>query len=207
MRNIRIGFQTFRCAIGRGGIGVKSREGNGVTPIGRFGVLPWFRRVGSVENGPRRLPTNSKRTAGATTRAPCIQSIGPPSIFAAGQEFFGARMRFMTWLGLSILTSCPHYGARQRHLPPHLASRTSPDRGMHWACRGRFEENSVPARSRRQIIDRRYFRPPRAENCRADADVSAPRNRQFEIAAHAHRQLFQAELPGRCRKAKYGEAG
>jgi L,D-peptidoglycan transpeptidase YkuD (ErfK/YbiS/YcfS/YnhG family) len=39
-----IGFQSFRCAIGKSGIGVKRREGDFVTPLGRFAIVAWMRR-------------------------------------------------------------------------------------------------------------------------------------------------------------------
>jgi L,D-peptidoglycan transpeptidase YkuD (ErfK/YbiS/YcfS/YnhG family) len=41
---LTLGFQSFRCAIGKGGVGIKRGEGDGVTPIGRFAVLAWMRR-------------------------------------------------------------------------------------------------------------------------------------------------------------------
>lgn len=41
---MRIGSTLVECAIGRGGIGVKRREGDGVTPLGRFSIIGWLRR-------------------------------------------------------------------------------------------------------------------------------------------------------------------
>lgn len=42
--NFTIGFQSFRCAIGKNGVGVKRREGDLVTPLGRFVIVGWMRR-------------------------------------------------------------------------------------------------------------------------------------------------------------------
>jgi len=41
---VKIGSQSLRCAIGRKGVGAKSREGDSLTPIGRFRILAWMRR-------------------------------------------------------------------------------------------------------------------------------------------------------------------
>jgi len=42
---MRIGSQHALCAIGTAGIGVKSKEGDGRTPIGRFQIIGWRRRA------------------------------------------------------------------------------------------------------------------------------------------------------------------
>jgi L,D-peptidoglycan transpeptidase YkuD (ErfK/YbiS/YcfS/YnhG family) len=39
-----VGNHSFQCAIGRSGIGRKMREGDGVTPLGRYHVLFWLHR-------------------------------------------------------------------------------------------------------------------------------------------------------------------
>ncbi|MDR3424824.1 MAG: hypothetical protein P4M13_07080, partial [Alphaproteobacteria bacterium] len=44
---MRIGNQHALCAIGRAGIGVKSKEGDGRTPVGRFHIIGWRRREGA----------------------------------------------------------------------------------------------------------------------------------------------------------------
>jgi L,D-peptidoglycan transpeptidase YkuD (ErfK/YbiS/YcfS/YnhG family) len=41
---VRIGAQALFCALGRNGVGVKRREGDSVTPIGRFRITQWMRR-------------------------------------------------------------------------------------------------------------------------------------------------------------------
>jgi L,D-peptidoglycan transpeptidase YkuD (ErfK/YbiS/YcfS/YnhG family) len=41
---IRIGSQALFCAVGRAGVGVKRREGDSITPIGRFRITRWMRR-------------------------------------------------------------------------------------------------------------------------------------------------------------------
>lgn len=48
---LRVGANLVECAIGRGGIGVKSREGDGVTPIGRLTILGWLRRTDRWRSG------------------------------------------------------------------------------------------------------------------------------------------------------------
>ena len=44
---LTIGPHHLPCAIGRNGIGLKWREGDGVTPCGRFHVINWLQRVDS----------------------------------------------------------------------------------------------------------------------------------------------------------------
>jgi L,D-peptidoglycan transpeptidase YkuD (ErfK/YbiS/YcfS/YnhG family) len=39
-----VGFQGLPCAIGRNGVGIKHREGDSITPIGRFQITAWMRR-------------------------------------------------------------------------------------------------------------------------------------------------------------------
>jgi L,D-peptidoglycan transpeptidase YkuD (ErfK/YbiS/YcfS/YnhG family) len=41
---VRIGSQALFCAVGRNGVGVKRREGDAITPIGRFRIMQWMRR-------------------------------------------------------------------------------------------------------------------------------------------------------------------
>jgi L,D-peptidoglycan transpeptidase YkuD (ErfK/YbiS/YcfS/YnhG family) len=41
---VRIGSQALFCALGRNGVGVKRREGDSITPIGRFRITQWMRR-------------------------------------------------------------------------------------------------------------------------------------------------------------------
>lgn len=49
---ISLGGRCWPCALGRGGIGSRKREGDGATPVGDLAVLyGWFRRDGAV---PRR---------------------------------------------------------------------------------------------------------------------------------------------------------
>lgn len=48
---LRVGANLVECAIGRSGIGVKRREGDGATPIGRFAFLGWLRRMDRWRSG------------------------------------------------------------------------------------------------------------------------------------------------------------
>lgn len=41
---LRMGPHHLACAIGRSGISVKRREGDGVTPVGKFAISEWLRR-------------------------------------------------------------------------------------------------------------------------------------------------------------------
>jgi L,D-peptidoglycan transpeptidase YkuD (ErfK/YbiS/YcfS/YnhG family) len=41
---LSMGSLSFPCAIGRAGIGVKRREGDGLSPMGRFAITAWLRR-------------------------------------------------------------------------------------------------------------------------------------------------------------------
>ncbi len=41
---IRIGAQSFPCSVGKNGVGVKRREGDSITPVGRFRIVAWLRR-------------------------------------------------------------------------------------------------------------------------------------------------------------------
>lgn len=48
---LRVGANFWECAVGRGGVGAKRREGDGVTPIGRFAILSWLRRKDRWRSG------------------------------------------------------------------------------------------------------------------------------------------------------------
>jgi L,D-peptidoglycan transpeptidase YkuD (ErfK/YbiS/YcfS/YnhG family) len=48
---LQVGANLVECAIGRSGIGVKRREGDGMTPIGRFAILGWLRRMDCWRSG------------------------------------------------------------------------------------------------------------------------------------------------------------
>lgn len=50
-RVARMGGRAMPCAIGRGGIGQKRGEGDGITPVGRFRVLEWRLRRDRVGHG------------------------------------------------------------------------------------------------------------------------------------------------------------
>jgi L,D-peptidoglycan transpeptidase YkuD (ErfK/YbiS/YcfS/YnhG family) len=49
--------QTFPCAIGRGGIGVKRGEGDGITPIGRWRIAEFGYRADRLKPPHSRLPS------------------------------------------------------------------------------------------------------------------------------------------------------
>ena len=42
---MRVGSTAVECAVGRSGIGIKRREGDGVTPVGCFSIVGWLRRA------------------------------------------------------------------------------------------------------------------------------------------------------------------
>jgi len=47
---LSVGSRTLQCAIGVRGIGVKRREGDSITPIGRFKIIFWLTRPGNLDD-------------------------------------------------------------------------------------------------------------------------------------------------------------
>ena len=50
--------KTYSCVVGRGGIGIKGREGDGITPVGRFPLRSLRYRPDILEKPKTQLPTH-----------------------------------------------------------------------------------------------------------------------------------------------------
>ena len=59
---LRVGSLSMPCVVGRGGIGVKRREGDGITPAGHYKIIRWrarFERLPGSHVGCRRILKDS----------------------------------------------------------------------------------------------------------------------------------------------------
>jgi len=55
---LRCGNAIYRCALGKGGIGNKDGEGDGITPVGTYALRQIFYRVDCLEKPRTKLPTS-----------------------------------------------------------------------------------------------------------------------------------------------------
>ena len=58
---LHLGAMMVRCALGRGGVSARKREGDGATPIGRFAILAVYYRADKVVRPRSALPVRAIR--------------------------------------------------------------------------------------------------------------------------------------------------
>lgn len=66
----RVGSNSFRCAVGRGGIRLDKREGDGATPVGRWPLRQLFYRADRLSRPSTVLPTRSLKQQDGWCDAP-----------------------------------------------------------------------------------------------------------------------------------------
>ena len=131
----------FPCAVGRGGIGEKRAEGDGITPVGRHRIEAVLRRPDrvSVAHGKRmesvwvlREALSGRATAGRTIRPIPTTTGRCAGRTASGTRRCGGRIRCTTWSrSLDWNRHPPVQGAGQRDLPARLARAAAADGGVH----------------------------------------------------------------------------
>ena len=66
----RVGGRSFRCAVGRGGVSLDKREGDGATPVGRWPLRQLFYRADRLSRPSTILPTRALKQQDGWCDAP-----------------------------------------------------------------------------------------------------------------------------------------
>ena len=148
----RFGGRRFPCAVGRGGIGVKRAEGDGVTPAGRHrdrgGAGP--RPTGCAARPGRAAPIGPARRLVRRSGRSGLQPAGAAAAPLRPRGAAPGRPAVRPRRGARLEPPPAGAGPRQRDLPARLARAAASDRRLHRlrAGRPRLDPRAVGRRSR-----------------------------------------------------------